>query len=368
MKSAGTFISGLGVHLPPTVTVDWAVAQGLYPADEAKTGELRGVAVAGEVPAPELALRAARLAFDRCGRRPEDIDLLLYVDAWHQGPDGWLPHHYLQHHLVGGNPLAAEIRQGCNGMFSAFELAARYLPTGVHRSALLVAADNFGTPLVDRWRTGPGFIVGDGASSLVLTTEPGFAELLAVRSVTMPELEGLHRMGEPEFPPGVTLGRPMELANRAAEFKKMATGRADLMGVWLNLYTRMLDTIQPSLAEAGITLSDVRRVAFPNSGREVVEQRWMAALDLPLSASTWDFGRDIGHISASDQVIALDHLLTTGEIGAGDHVLLVGIGPGVTLSSAVIRIHHVPSWYAAAANGAPDTAEGASVGRPDHRG
>jgi 3-oxoacyl-[acyl-carrier-protein] synthase-3/clorobiocin biosynthesis protein CloN2 len=344
MRSAGTFISGLGVHVPPTVSVADAVERGLYPADEAKSGELRGVAVAGDVPAPELALRAARQAFDRCGRRPSEIDLLLYVDAWHQGPDGWLPHHHLQHHLVGGNPLAAELRQGCNGMFSAFELAARYLPTGEHRCALLVAADNFGTPLVDRWRSGPGFILGDGASSLVLTRTPGFAELLAVRSVTMPELEGLHRMGAPDFPPTATLGKPMEMAARAAEFKKQAAGRADLMGVWLNLYTRMLETIEPTLDEAGVTMADVRRVAFPNSGRQVVEHRWMAALDLPLSASTWEFGSGVGHISASDQVIALDHLLTTGELGAGDHMLLVGIGPGVTLSSAVVKIHHQPSW------------------------
>ena len=339
-----TFISGIGVHVPPTVSVDEAVDRGWYPIDEAKSGQLRGVAVAGDTPAPELALRAATQAFERCGRKPTDIDLLLYVDAWHQGPDGWLPHHHLQRRLVGGAPLAAELRQGCNGMFAALELAARWLPTGRHGAALLVAADNFGTPLVDRWRTGPGFIAGDGASSLVLTREPGFAELLAVRSVTMPELEGLHRVGEPVFPPGVTTGRRMELAKRATEFKKLAAGRADLMGVWLSLYTTMLDTIEPTLADAGISLADVRRVAFPNSTRPVVEQRWLAALELPLSMSTWDFGSGIGHISASDQVIALDHLLAAGELDAGDHVLLVGIGPGVTVSSAVVRIDRRPAW------------------------
>ena len=238
-----------------------------------------------------------------------------------------------------------EVRQGCNGMFAALELAAGYLHAGSrHGSALLVAADSFGTPLVDRWHAGPGFIAGDGASSVVLGTEPGFAELLSVRSVAIPQFEELHRAGEALFPPGATTGKPMNLAARAAEFKRKVSARPDIMDVWLSLYRRMLETIHPTLAEAGIELGDVRRVAFPNSGRMVVEERWMASLGLPLSAAVWEFGRGIGHVSASDQVIALDHLLGAGEMAAGDHLLMVGIGPGITLLSAVVKVHRRPSW------------------------
>jgi 3-oxoacyl-[acyl-carrier-protein] synthase-3 len=345
MRTAGTFITGLGVFLPGTISVGWAVEQGLYPVEEARTGGLTGVAVAKDLPAPEMALRAAKLALERGGTDPGKIDLLLYADAWHQGPDGWLPHHYLQRYLVGGETLAVEVRQGCNGMFTALELAAGYLRTGArHGSALLVAADNFGTPLVDRWRAGPGFIAGDGASSLVLGLEGGFAELLAVRSVTIPQFEELHRAGEPLFPPGATTGRTLNMADRAAEFKQKVSARPDIMEVWLSLYRQMLETIHPTLAEAGIELGDVRRVAFPNSSRTVVEQRWMASLGLPLSAAVWEFGRGIGHVSASDQVIALDHLLSAGEMTAGDHLLMVGIGPGITLSSAVVKVHYRPPW------------------------
>jgi 3-oxoacyl-[acyl-carrier-protein] synthase-3 len=345
VRTAGTFISGVGVFLPETVSVGWAVEQGLYPAEEARTGELAGVAVAGDLPAPEMALRAAKLALERGRADPGRIDLLLYADAWHQGPDGWLPHHYLQRYLVGGETLSVEVRQGCNGMFTALELAAGYLRAGSpHGRALLVAADNFGTPLVDRWQVGPGFIAGDGASAVVLGLEPGFAEVLSVRSVTIPEFEELHRAGEPLFPPGATTGRMMNLVARAAEFKQKVRARPDIMEVWLSLYRRMLETIHPTLAEAGIEIGDVRRVAFPNAGRMVVEQRWMASLGVPLSAAVWEFGRGIGHVSASDQVIALDHLLSAGEIAPGDHLLMVGIGPGITLSSAVVKVHHRPAW------------------------
>ena len=345
MRTEHIYLGGIGVYLPATIGVEHAVAQGWYPAEEAETGQLAGVAVAGDTPAPEMALRAAQEAVKRAGADPDAISLLLYADSWHQGPDGWQPQYYLQRHLVGGDALAVEVRQGCNGMFSALELAAGYLAGQPdRRTALAVAADNFGTPLVNRWRTGPGFIVGDGASAVLLTKEPSFARLLSVRSVAIPELEELHRIGQPLFPPAATVGRDMDLAGRAATFKRWAATQPDVMDAWLKLYRRMLEVIEPTLDEAGITIKDVTRVSFPNSAKDVVEKRWTAALGMTLAQSTWDFGRTIGHISASDQIIALDHLLSHDELGAGDHYLMVGVGPGITLSSAVIRIDRRPPW------------------------
>lgn len=345
MRTEDTYLGGIGVYLPETTSVEDAVARGLYPAAEAAANQLTGVAIAGELPAPEMALRAGQEAVKRSGEAPDSVDLLLYADSWHQGPDGWQPQYYLQRHLVGGETLAVEVRQGCNGMFSALELAASYLAARPdRRTALAVAADNFGTPLVNRWRTGPGFIVGDGASAVLLSKQPSFARLLSVRSVAIPELEELHRIGQPLFPPSATTGSGMNLAERADEFKRWAADQPDVMDAWLKLYRRMLEVINPTLDEAGIKITDVTRVSFPNSAKDVVEQRWTAALGLTLEQSTWDFGRTIGHISASDQIIALDHLLAHDELRPGDHYLMVGVGPGITLSSAVVRIDRRPPW------------------------
>jgi hypothetical protein len=154
LRTPDISIRGIGVFIPEIMSIEQAVAQGQYPAEEAELHELAGAAVPGDIPAPEMALRAARSALERCGQRPDELDLLLYADSWHQGPDGWQPQYYLQHHLVGGNMLAVEVRQGCNGMFSAMELAAAYRRSdsrpadgGRTRTELLVTADNFGTPL-----------------------------------------------------------------------------------------------------------------------------------------------------------------------------------------------------------------------------
>ncbi|HEX4705751.1 MAG TPA: ketoacyl-ACP synthase III family protein, partial [Pseudonocardiaceae bacterium] len=170
MKLADVYLSGLGVYLPDVVSVDTAIAQGFLDADTvAKTG-LRGAACAGDTPAPEMALRAARQAVDRSGVDPTSLAALLYADNYHSGPDGWFPQFWLQRHLVGGDLLAAQIRQGCNGMFGALELAATYLMARGGGTALAVAADNSTSPLVNRWQClRPDFIIGDGASAAVLT-------------------------------------------------------------------------------------------------------------------------------------------------------------------------------------------------------
>ncbi len=345
MRTPDIFISGLGSHIPEKVPVGWAVENGLYPADEVELHELVSTAVAGDTPPPEMALSAAQEALKRCGADPSLLSLLLYCSSWYQGPEGWLPHSYLQRHLVGGDVPATEIRQGCNGMFTALELAASHLRAEPERrAALLVAADNYGTPLMDRWRMGPGYVGGDAASAVVLTKEPGFARLLSVCSVTVPEAERLHRGDEPLFPPGITLGRGLDFATRSEEFRRHAAATGEGTTALFKIQQQLMTVIDRTLAEAGVERADVSRVAFMNYAREIVEQRCMAPLGLPMSKSVWDFGRTIGHCGASDQILALDHLVTTGGLGPGDHLLSLGTGPGVTISCSVIKVLDTPPW------------------------
>jgi len=336
------FIGGVGTFIPPQVSVEWAVARGLYPAVDVEAHELGGAAIAGDMPAPEMALRAAQQAVKRWGGSPQEFDLLLYASTWHQGPDGWPPQSYLQRHLVGGALLALEIRQGCNGLFSAMELAASHLTAVPERtSALLVAADNYGTPLIDRWSMGPGFIGGDAASAVVLTKQPGFARLLSVCSRTITAAETLHRGDEPLFPPSITVGRTTDFSARIGQ--QFAT-RSPAAVAMADVPQQTVDLVDQALTEAGIEIGDITRVGFMNYSREVVEQRVMSMWGLPMSRSTWEYGRTIGHCGASDTILSFDHLVRSGELGPGDHMLMLGTAPGVVLSCAVIKVLDSPAW------------------------
>lgn len=317
-----------------------AVARGLCTDEEAAAHGMSGAAVAGDVSAPDMALSAAKDALR--GHDPGDIGLLLYTDIWHQGPDGWYPQYYLQHYLLGGDALALEIRQGCNGIFYGMELAAGYLRGFPERGdALLVAADNFGTPMIDRWRSAP-FLFGDAASALVLSTRSGFAQVLAMATASVPELEQEHRAGEPLYPPGATTGAFLDLRARERRFNEQVTEDSTLRKAWLVSHMRMLQMVNRLMAEAGIGYEDIDRAIFTNLAPKSIEHRWMDVLRLPMEKSTWEYGRTIGHTGASDPVLSLHHLLSTGRLGPGDHVVMGSVGSGGSISCAIVRILAVP--------------------------
>ncbi|MEE2052817.1 ketoacyl-ACP synthase III family protein [Nocardiopsis tropica] len=327
------------MYLPEARTsVEAAVAQGLTSAEEAAVHGMAGAAVAGALPAPEMALRSARDAYVQAGADPDDTRVLLYADTWHQGPDGWFPQYHLQHHLVRGDVIAAEVRQGCNALFTAMELAVPHLRDAPEdATALLVAADNFGTPNIDRWRSG-AFVLGDGACAVLLGRRPGPARVLAAGSMVVPELEEHHRAGEPDFPPAATTGTALDFRARARAHAARGEVDPEVNIAWFTLQKKMMLLVGRTLAEAGVGLGEVSRAAFGNLGPDAVEHRWMDVLGLPMEKSTWGHGRTIGHIGAADPFIGLRHLMDTGGARPGDHVLLGGLGSGMTLSCAVVRI------------------------------
>ncbi len=332
-------ITGLGVYLPDVVDISWAIEQGYFDAAEAERTGLLGAAVAGErISAPEMGLAAARQALERSAVDPANVELLLYADAFRAGPEGWLPQFYLQRHLIGGQPLATGIRQECNGMLCALELGASYLQAVPERTAaLLVAADNFTSPDLDRWRCAlPNFVLADGASAITLGRGDGFARVASVGSLTLPEFEGMHRGDQPLVP----AGHEVDFQQRLAEF--IASGVDQEL--WLSYLTVPPKLVHQLLDEAGIGLSDVSMVFFFNTSRDFVETAFLNLIDFPLSRTTWDFGRRIGHVGASDHVISLDHVLRTGRVAPGDRILLFGTAPGMNLAGAVLEITDIPAW------------------------
>ncbi|WP_188193679.1 ketoacyl-ACP synthase III family protein [Nonomuraea sp. SYSU D8015] len=336
MRTAEFFIGGLGVFVPESVSVETAVERGWCTAEEAAVHGMAGAAVAGEVPAPEMALSAARDAVAAAGGRVGDVGMLLYCDVWHQGPDGWLPQYFLQRHLVGGETLAVELHQGCNGVFAAMELAAAY-DRAERPDVLVVAADNFGTPRFDRWRAAPT-VFGDAASAVLLTRRPGIAQVLSVGSAAVPELEEGGRYGEPMFPPGATTGAHVDWVTRDEEYTRLVENSSELRIAWIMVQKVMMQLVGRVLAEAGVRAEQLAYAALTNLAPDAIEHRWMELLRMPMSKSTWDFGRTVGHLGASDPLVSLHHLIVTGKARPGDHVLMGGIGSGVTISCAVVKI------------------------------
>jgi 3-oxoacyl-[acyl-carrier-protein] synthase-3 len=346
MKPANVFLTGLGCWLPTAYAASEAVAAGLYDATVFAESGLRSVLVAGTDSPPEMAVRAARTALTRSPGGGAAIGTVLHGSTFYQGPEMWSPSAYIMRELGISGAGSTEIRNGCNSMLTGVELAAGLLPyqPADRPDILLTTADNFNSSLFNRWDSGPmGVIAADAASAVVVGSTAGFARVDAVVSRVYPQFEAMARGDEPLFPPTGSAGRRIDTVGRAQQFTERAkqTGGVNLAD---GLAKACYETALCAIEEAGIDACDLRWVLVPNGDDATTRNTMMDPLGLDISRSMWEFGRGIGHASSSDQFIALDHLLCTGQLDAGDHVLLFGGAPGWSAVAVVLTITDPQLW------------------------
>lgn len=346
MKPVNVFLSALGCWLPTAYAASEAVAAGLYDATVFAESRLRGVLVAGSESPPEMAVRAARTALGRSPGGAAAIGTVLHGSTFYQGPEMWSPSAYIMRELGITGAGGTEIRNGCNSMLTGVELAAGLLSSqpDSRPDILLTTADNFNSPLFNRWDSGPmGVIAADAASAVVISRATGFARVDAVVSRVYPEFEAMARGDEPLFPPTGSAGRRIATVERAQQFNERVR---EIGGVSVadGIAKACSETALAAVDEAGFDVGDLRWVLVPNGDEATTRNCMMGPLGLDVSRSQWEFGCGIGHASSSDQFIALDHLLRTGQLDAGDHVLLFGGAPGWSAVAVVLTITEVPLW------------------------
>jgi 3-oxoacyl-[acyl-carrier-protein] synthase-3 len=335
------YIRGTGVRLPSSLSVADAVASGACPARVASGTGTVSVSWSPEESAAEMAVAAARTALRRAATAPEDVDLLLHADTYHQGQDLWPVASYVQREAGAGKGPALEIRQMSNGGLAALDLAAAYLSAGSSRcDALLTTADRFCEPGIDRWRTDPGTPYADGATALVLSRRGGYARLLSVAMLSDAELEPLHRGDEPFSPAPFTHRIPVDFE----EAKRAFVGRVGMSFAVTRAHAGQQAVIKEALADAGMELAEADWVLLPHFGKRRLEVIFHNPFGIDPARTTWDWSRTVGHLGAGDQFAGLDHLVSTGRARPGDRVVLGGVGAGYSGGCAVVEITDLPDW------------------------
>jgi 3-oxoacyl-[acyl-carrier-protein] synthase-3 len=337
MKTENLYLAGIGSVLPELVTTEHAVAQGWYDAAQREASQMVSVALSESTPAPSLAIEAAHIAIARAGIDADEYGVLLHSYTHHQGPDGWSAAHYVLRNTLDRPVPAIEIRQGCLGMLAGVEAAAnRLIANPSHSAALVTTGDNFSTPLVDRWRASKLFLFADAGCAVTVSREGGFARLLATGSLSDSQMEAIHRGGEQLFPPGVTVGKSLNFDERSEYMRtQWAAGNAPPMGHFGDKVALAVETV---LKEGGVTLKDITRVSHVGFGRGALETIFLDPLGVDIQRGIWDYTRTIGHTGAADLFLGLEHLWTTGQVGVGDCVLLVGAATGMEAGCAVVEI------------------------------
>ncbi|WP_327360107.1 3-oxoacyl-[acyl-carrier-protein] synthase III C-terminal domain-containing protein [Streptomyces sp. NBC_01296] len=337
MKTEDIWIASIGAQVPPPMSTRQAVDEGLYDPESHDWHGWTGAAVAGDTPAPDLAIAAARQALERWpGGHLADVVMHLHAGAFTQGPSAWSSQHYVLNALGDCAAPSIRISQGCTGLLAGLELAAAYLATApAHAAALLTGSDNVGVPGINRWSLGFQYgPVGDSGSALVLSRSPGLARLLAVGSASLPEAERVARGDAPIFPPSVDT-EPASGLRRRLEQHRTAGESSSLALQFSEIRT---ETVLRTLAEANLAPGDISRVTHNFIGHERYLKSVLAPIGLSVRQGVLDYGRSVGHLTVNEQVIGLEHLLVTDQVHPGDHVLLLGFSGPTSTTCSVVRI------------------------------
>jgi 3-oxoacyl-[acyl-carrier-protein] synthase III len=336
MRYDDIWIAGTGSALGDMVPVSEAVNDGRYPATDAVLTGMVSVSESESSPV-ELAVRAGRSAM-RAARQAPAADgaawpgFHLHGASYAQGPLLWSAACAIAARLVGPSVdgLSVQIDAMCNGSLAALEMAATVLAARPDvPAALVTAGDQFPEGAVNRWRTDSGLVMGDGAAAAVVKPGGGRLRLLSTASFTDGELAALHLPPADGDPPG-----PLELRNRVRAYLKQGHDPAAVLD---RAVAGIRAVIRQALAQADCDLDAVRWVVPPFIGRGLFGAHYATPFGIDPARTLLDFGLRVGHCGAADQLIALDHLVRTGLLHAGDRVMLVGEGGGLTFSCAVLQ-------------------------------
>lgn len=326
-------ILGVGHHVPGKVVTNDDLA-GLMPTSDEwiqqRTGirERRFIEEDG-TGASDLAVPAARMAMERAGRAPSEIDMIVFATL---SPDVNFPGSgcFLAHKLGLPGVPALDIRNQCSGFLYGLSVADAWVRAGVYRNVLVVGSEVHSTGLdfSERGRD-VAVLFGDGAGAAVVGQSPG--EGRGVLSVA------LHADGAGAtdlwLPAPASRSIPRltpEMMERGDHYPKM-NGKQ----VFRWATEKMPEVSLEALRAAGLGVADVD-IFVPHQANMRINQLVASKLGLPEAKVVHNIDR-YGNTTAATIPLGLSEAWAEGRLGEGTTALLAAFGSGYTWGAAVVR-------------------------------
>ncbi len=331
-----TVIKSTGRCLPDRVVTNHDLTQWMETSDEwivQRTGiqERRWVPEEGNVGASDLGYEASKIALERAGWTPEDIDLIIFATL---SPDIFFPGSgcLLQHKLGLKQTPALDIRQQCTGFLYGLEIADAYIRSGMAQRVLLVGAEVHSTGLdISTEGRDVTVIFGDGAGAVcveALETEEPVGVLSSC----------LHAQGE--YAESLMTELPASRNNRRITEDGMKERRhyptMDGSRIFKLAVKRLPEVTIEALEKAGLSLADVDMI-FPHQANLRINQFYQKALELPDDKMFNNIQR-YGNTTAGTIPIALDEALEQNLLKKNATLVFSGLGAGLTWGAMVYRM------------------------------
>ena len=319
-NGAPVSITGLGTYAPERVLTNDELAELVDTTDEwitERTGIKERRIAAPEQAMTDLALPASRMALERAGVDPEEIDLIIVATVT---PDMMFPTtaSLLADLLPAPKAAAYDLLAGCTGFVYALAQGHAMVSTGLSKKALVVGGDVL-SKILDWTDRSTLVLFGDGAGAVVLerVDEGGFVGF---------ELGADGGGGEHLWLPG-SGSRTFEDADRLVKMN----GRE----VFKFATRVMVSSAEALLDEVGRTIDDVD-VYVPHQANTRIIDYATKKLGIAKDRVIVNVDR-YGNTSSGSIPLALGDAEADGRLRKGSLVLMTGMGAGLTWGSTLMQ-------------------------------
>ena len=327
-------ITGLGYYVPENVVTNNDLTQFMETSDEwiqDRTGiRERRYFTYGKDTNASMAAAASRMALERAGVQPTDVDLIVYATIT---PDYYFPGSgFLMQRELGMEGIGViDIRDQCSGFVYALSIADQFIRTSMYKTILVVGAEIQST-WIDKSTEGRGVAVifGDGAGAAVVqaTDDPE-------HRILSTHLHADGRFAEDLYVKDPGSSRP----GRSASPEMFGEGGFNVVmngnAVFKHAVVRFTEVIREGLKANGFEPEDIS-LLVPHQANIRISDYVRQQMNLP-EEKVFNNIQRYGNTTAASIPIALTEAWEQGRVKAGDLVCLAAFGSGFTWASALIK-------------------------------
>ena len=284
----------------------------------------------GGVGASDLGLEAAKIALDKAGWKPEDIDLIIFATL---SPDIFFPGSgcLLQAKLGLESTPALDIRQQCTGFLYGLATADAYIRSNMAERVLFVGSEVHSTGLdISTAGRDVTVIFGDGAAAVCFEAGEGDESVGVLSSA-------LHAQGELaeslmlEAPASREMPRIDEQMLKERKHYPHMDGKT----IFKNALKRLPEVTNEALAMAGLELDDID-LFIPHQANLRINQFYQQSMKIP-EGKVYNNIDTYGNTTAATIPLAMDECIEKGMISSGSTLMFLGLGSGVTWGACIYR-------------------------------
>lgn len=320
-------LAALGAYVPERVVTNAEMEERVETSDAwivARTGIRERRFAAPDQASSDLGVIAAERALASAGVPAEAVDMVIVATAT---PDHLFPSTaaLLAHRIGARNAGAYDLLAACSGFVYGLAQASALVESGIARVVLVVGAEAL-SRLTDQTDRATCVIFADGAGAAVVTA----ADPDAVTGFLGFELGADGGGAEQLMIPAGGSRMPVAMAGDSDGYIQMNGTEV------FRFATRvMVESTERLLAAAGLGIDDIDLVVAHQANSRILDhaaERLGVASDRVFSNI-----ERYGNTSSASIPLALTEARDEGRLSAGDLLLLVGFGGGLTWASAIVR-------------------------------